>query len=695
MAFAETANLAVKLTLGGNFTSQMAKARAQLRGLDKDASRGYKAGAQIGTGIKRGAIIAAGAATLFAGAIAKSIGAAGDFEAQLNTINTIAFKNADGLKAIGDGIRKIAKDTGLGLNDLTSSYYDLLSAGVKVTDAQAVLNDAVTLGIGGLATTNEAVDLLTTAYNAYGLNAAGAAKATDMFAQAVADGKVKASEIAATFANVASIAKAYHIGIDQIAASYGFLTAQGVPAAEVTTEMNRAIISLIKPSKALAAAQSKLGVNFTDIVKKKGLVPALEVLRKYSDKTGIPLIELLGRIEAVKYTLQTTGPNAKGFAAELDNIRKSSGEAAKQMAERQQGLNFQLAVLKANLHDAGLTIGEALLPKLTPAVAAVTQLLKDNQPAIAAFGQTLADSFTTTGVVDGIKALADGFGQMVGLAKAAAGPVKAIVNAFLSLPKEVQGVLVGAFAVNKLTGGLVTNAAGGLVEAIGKAFLGGVKAPLVNVQGAVVNVNGGIPGVPGGKPTDLVGDAAKVAGAGGAATAIGAGAALIVAPASIAALGLAIHYATDPTGAKILQGKAATASARGIPDSNNKPLQQLNQLIGATDASREAIRSAVTQNTAAQQAGLVDVKGQITAAGIKQAVATAAGAFSQAVATYGAASQVVSAVHAIPAPITNVKVDVHVTPAQVTKTIVIQKRYGPSNGSAGRDYGSGLGPGGK
>jgi hypothetical protein len=51
MAFAETANLAVKLTLGGNFNSQMAKASRSLKTFDKDASRAYKAGQQIGTGI--------------------------------------------------------------------------------------------------------------------------------------------------------------------------------------------------------------------------------------------------------------------------------------------------------------------------------------------------------------------------------------------------------------------------------------------------------------------------------------------------------------------------------------------------------------------------------------------------------------------------------------------------------------------
>jgi hypothetical protein len=39
----------------------------------------------------------------------------------------------------------------------------------------------------------------------------------------------------------------------------------------------------------------------------------------------------------------------------------------KQFDERAQGFNFQLGRLKANAKDAGITIGTALLPKITPA----------------------------------------------------------------------------------------------------------------------------------------------------------------------------------------------------------------------------------------------------------------------------------------------------------------------------------------
>ena len=55
----------------------------------------------------------------------------------------------------------------------------------------------------------------------------------------------------------------------------------------------------------------------TKAIAEKGLVGALQDIREYSDKTGIPLQALLGRVEAVKFALATTGPNFAGFNAEL------------------------------------------------------------------------------------------------------------------------------------------------------------------------------------------------------------------------------------------------------------------------------------------------------------------------------------------------------------------------------------------
>lgn len=508
----ETAQLAVELKLKDQgFSTGIAKDEASLKRLNTTVGKtggAFQAVAQHVGGFQKNIgkafnDLGKGASTAVhniekmafaAGALAVGGGVmavkwAGDFQAQLNTINTIAFATPEALSKIGDGIRQVALDTGIGLDDLTSAYYDLLSAGVKAADAQSLLNNAVTLGIGGLATTTETVNLLTTAYNAYGLTAAQSTQATDMFAQAVADGKVKASEIAASFANVASIAKAYNVGINQIAASYGFLTAQGVPAAEVTTEMNRAIISLIKPLPALAKAQKDLKINFTDEIKSKGLVPALQILREYADKNKIPLIDLLGRVEAVKYALQTTGPQQAGFLAELAKINNSQGEAAKQAAARQQGLNFEIAKFKAAVHDAGIEIGTQLLPKITPVVHQLNDFFKNNRENISRFGSDLATAFEN--LAKWVGAL--NFGEIGASLKAAGMFARGLISAFLTAPQWLQTAVLTGWGLNKLTGGAVTNILGDLT----KAAIGGAMQQFI-ARGAtpanplfVMDVSGG------------------------------------------------------------------------------------------------------------------------------------------------------------------------------------------------------------
>ena len=72
--------------------------------------------------------------------------------------------------------------------------------------------------------------------------------------------------------------------------------------------------------------------------------------------------------------------------------------------------------------------------------------------------------------------------------------VKAAAGLFASLPPEIQSLAIAGLAINKLTGGIVTNIAGGLISSVLKQLVSGV----VNVNGAVVNVigaGGGVPGV--------------------------------------------------------------------------------------------------------------------------------------------------------------------------------------------------------
>jgi TP901 family phage tail tape measure protein len=361
-------------------TATLAKSEAELKAFAATAQTqtSIARSAMLGVGVG-GAVIAAGAA-LIGGA---SIKAAADFQESMAIINTIAQQTPEELDKTGNAIRRLAIETGTGLPEMTSAFYDLLSAGIATSDAMTVLKLSTTLSIGGLATVGETVDLLTGAINGYGLSMAGAAVITDQFALAVQDGKVHADEISATFSTVAPLAHATGIGIDEIAATYAVLTSQNVHANEAMTQMQRAILELLKPSAGLIALQKETGINFAKLAADKGLVNALETMRIAADKAGIPFDSLFGRVEGLNFALETTGPNFKKYNDELlkmqsltpstgaGGIARQSAElggpvgpALTQAQERMGTFDRQMKILGVTINDIGITIGTALLPVL-------------------------------------------------------------------------------------------------------------------------------------------------------------------------------------------------------------------------------------------------------------------------------------------------------------------------------------------
>lgn len=475
-----------------------AQANRKLRGIDRTIS---SIGARAGKGVRTTAdnlarLGVVGAGVLAVGLVA-SVKAAGDFEAQLKTINTVAQRTPEQLDAIGKGIRQIARDTGTPLEDLTAGFYDLVSAGVAADQAQRVLASSNRLAIGGLGTAAEGVDLLTTALNSYGVAAqdqgAQSERFADIFAKSIEKGKITAAALAASFADIGPIAAKSGIEIEELAAGYATLTAQGVPAAEAATQMRSALVGLLSPNAKLNAIQKKTGVNFAKLAKGKGLVVALERLRVEAKKAGVPLIDVLGRVEGFNFAISATGDNLGAYNANLDDMGNSAGTAARQMSERQQGLNFELARLKALAIDAGVTIGSKLLPKLTPLVQKAVDFLNTHQSDLDAFGDHIASAFDKAQAF-ALKIPWEAVGSGLQIAAEWSGR---LMDVFLNLPPGVQSTLIALAGLNKLSGGAVTGIVGELGKGLIKGVLG-MNAGVVNINAGVVN--GGGVGVPGGGP---------------------------------------------------------------------------------------------------------------------------------------------------------------------------------------------------
>src|SRR6185369_5286570 len=137
--------------------------------------------------------------------------------------------------------------------------------------------------------------------------------------------------------------------------------------------------------------------------------------------------------------------------------------------------------------DLQKALASALLPTLGKVADALSGFLRD--PAVVRGISDLGESIASMFNEDNLKAAGDILRSVFLTAKAAApvvvqaaktmaGIVSGAVSVFRSLPPEIQQLAIGAFAINKLTGGLVTNLAGGLISSVLKQLVSGV----VNVQ---------------------------------------------------------------------------------------------------------------------------------------------------------------------------------------------------------------------
>jgi hypothetical protein len=266
---------------------------------------------------------------------------------------------------------------------------------------------------------------------------------------------------------------------------------------------------------------------------------------------GINLNEQLLKQKAVELGLVTLTKGQKNYTAVLPPaikaqaafalIMEQSKTAQGDVARTSDGLANQTRFLAAQWEDLQTAFAGAALPGVAKILKAVNKAFKDNAPAIQKFGDQISALFSDANIATGTKLIGDMFQAAQDAApvlQSAAGTVVTLVRTsvdlFRSLPPEIQALAVAGLAINKLTGGLVTNIAGGLISAVISSFKG-----LMNVNAAVVNVNGPVAGGPG----DVV---SKVAGGVSAAAVAAVAASALASAAVVAATKLLITDNIDP-----------------------------------------------------------------------------------------------------------------------------------------------------
>ena len=151
-------------------------------------------------------------------------------------------------------ILSLSNQTGISSNEIANNVYDAISAGQKTGDAVNFVENSTKLAKAGFAEAGDALDILTTILNAYGLEADQVSQVSDMLIQTQNLGKTTVGELATAMGKVIPTAKAQGVELDDLSSAYAVMTANGVATAETTTYLNSMLNELGKQGTTAAKA---------------------------------------------------------------------------------------------------------------------------------------------------------------------------------------------------------------------------------------------------------------------------------------------------------------------------------------------------------------------------------------------------------------------------------------------------------
>ena len=204
----------------------------------------------------------------FAAVGGAALKAANDYEDGLNKVNTIAGLTGEAFTKMGDDLLKVSSDTGKSATEITEAAYQALSASVPTDKMADFVKTSAQLAKAGFTETATAVDVLTTAINAYGLSTEEADTLANKLVQVQNDGKTTVDQLAASMGNVIPTASALGVNFDELSSMYVLMTKQGINTRNATTNIKATLNELSKAGKGAGSTLKDLtGKSFGQLIK--------------------------------------------------------------------------------------------------------------------------------------------------------------------------------------------------------------------------------------------------------------------------------------------------------------------------------------------------------------------------------------------------------------------------------------------
>ena len=284
-------------------------------------------------------------------------------------------------------------------------------------------------------------DILTDGLTAFGMSAADSAHFADVLVKAGNSANTSVSMMGETFKYAGAVCGTLGISVEDAAIATGLMGNAGIKASQAGTALRSGLTNLVKPTKQMAAAMKKYGVNIqtTDdgsvdfMATMKNVRAALGGLDETTRAAAISTI--FGK-EAMSGWAAIVTASDKDFDSLTEAIYNCEGAAEAAADVKLDNLSGQITILKSAVEGIAIQIGDLLMPTIRNVVAKI-------QEWATAFAEADEDTkktiVTIAGVVAAIGPLILGVSKAIKIVKSVVGAFKNMKTMLTALKVALGG----------------------------------------------------------------------------------------------------------------------------------------------------------------------------------------------------------------------------------------------------------------
>jgi TP901 family phage tail tape measure protein len=398
---------------------------------------------------------------------------AGSLDTAFRNIQVATGSNNDEMAVLRRELLAIGGQAVGGPQRVAEAFGNVASGIADASKHMAVMNATVALAEANQTDLATSTSAMVNVMNAWNLSACDAALAADILTQTSIMGVGSLGEFAGYIGQVSTLAASAGIGLDELGASFAYITNTGMSAAQTKRQLNYLMQKLVSPSETLSKLYDSLGIESGHaMLQQYGLAESLNILKDALGGNEQAFAGMIGNAQTAMVALALTEDAYVDFATsfgegmlgvteaargvQLESIEAKMArlDAVSQSLQAQVGqdingikgffIDFQFGFLSNVVSPLMRSPVGGALSKIAAGTGMVVKGVLDfgsGAMATAAQMTTLAANISNAG---GIAKL---FKSAIGLAgsslKIIAAPLKVVGVGFLGLGKSVFGALPG------------------------------------------------------------------------------------------------------------------------------------------------------------------------------------------------------------------------------------------------------------